>query len=92
MAIDQHDNEKMYCRMLGHHITFSYCRAPGSKRPCRKIFDCWYNTFDITQFMQEHFSDEEIKAILAPPKDKMVSLIELIEQAKANAKREESSE
>ena len=82
MSIDRHDAKKMYCRMLGHHVTFAYCRQPGAKQPCRKIFDCWCNTFNIVQFMQDHFTDEEIKAILAPPKDKVMSLLELIEQAK----------
>ena len=87
MGIDQHDDKKMYCRMLGHDLAFSYCREQGSDRPCRKIVDCWFVTFDIEQFMREHFSDEQIRAILAPPKDKMTSLVELIQQAQENAKK-----
>ena len=73
--------------MLGHHVTFAYCRAGLSSQPCRKIFDCWFQTFDINKFMKEHFTDEEIKAILAPPKDKMTSIIELIQKAQQNSEK-----
>ena len=88
MTIDQHDNRKIYCRMMGHRLTFAYCRKPASAQPCRKIFDCWFKTFDIEQFMQEDYTDEQIKAILAPPKAKVTSLIELIQQAQENAKKQ----
>jgi len=90
MSIDQHDNKKIYCRMMGHHLNFAYCRKTASAQPCRKIFDCWFETFDIEQFMQKHFTDEQIKTILAPPKAKVTSLIELIQQAQENAKKQGS--
>ena len=86
MSLDGHDDKKKYCRMLGHEIAFSYCRQTTSRQPCRKIFDCWFETFDIEGFMKEHFSDEELKALLAPPKPKMTSLVELIRQAQKNSK------
>jgi hypothetical protein len=90
MSIDQHDSKKIYCRKMGHQLTFSYCRKPASAQPCRKIFDCWFKTFDVAQFMQEHFTEEQIKATLAPPKAKVNSLIELIQQAQENAKKQGS--
>ena len=90
MAIDKHDEKKKYCRMLGHHLTFEYCRkGADAKQPCRKIFDCWFEEFDIEAFAKDHFTDEQIKAILNPPKPKMASLIELIQQAQQNAKKKE---
>ena len=92
MIIDGHDDKKKYCRMLGHEIAFSYCRQTASAQPCRKIFDCWFDTFDIERFMKEHFSAEELKAILAPPKDKMASLVELIQQAQKNAASDKENE
>jgi len=92
MAIDQHDNEKIYCRMLGHHLTFAYCRQGASAQPCRKIFDCWFEMLDVEQFMREHFTEEQLKSLLAPPKPKTTSLIELIQQAQKNAKTNEPGE
>ena len=38
--------------------------------------------FDIQSYLKDHFTDEQIKVILTPPKTKITSIIELIEQAK----------
>jgi len=67
--------------MLGHDVPFSYCRTCRENFPCRKIFDCWFERFDIVSFMQEHFTEEELERITAPPEDKRVSLFELIKKA-----------
>lgn len=71
--------------MLGHEITFEYCRAPGAASPCRRILDCWFECFDVVEFMKAHFSREVIRQIEAPPRAKVLSLLELIEQAKRRA-------
>jgi hypothetical protein len=78
--------------MLGHYLTFSYCRQTDSSQPCRKIFDCWFEKLDIEQFIKENFTEEQITALLAPPKPKMVSLVELIRQAQKNARTNEHGE
>ncbi len=80
--IDQYDEQLIYCRTLGHEIPFSYCRKPGQELFCRKIRDCWFKKFDITSFLNEHFSKEQIEQALSPPKQKMSSLMELVAQAK----------
>jgi len=72
--------------MLGHEVGFAYCRAPGAELPCRKILDCWFETFDVEAFLREHYSEEEIGEVLAPPRPKLVSLVELIQQAQERAK------
>ena len=68
--------------MLGHEVAFSYCRAPGSEMPCRKIYDCWWETFDIDAFMKAHYDEAVLRRITAPPPSKAASLLDLIEQAK----------
>lgn len=75
------------CPMLGHPLEFSYCRAPGSDVPCRKIFDCWWETFDIEKFVVTWYGKEKIAEILAPPKDRILSLTELVEKAKKSSLR-----
>ncbi len=79
--ITQNDQRVRRCPMLGHEVPFSYCRAPASPLPCRRIFDCWWETFDIEGFVHAHYSEQEIAAIRAPRKDKLVSLVELIRKA-----------
>jgi hypothetical protein len=80
--IDSHDHRRRRCPMLGHGVTFSYCRAPGAETPCRKIFDCWWETFEVEAFIRSCYGEEKIAEITAPPKQKMLSLVELIEQAR----------
>ena len=84
--ISAHDHHTRRCPMLGHEVAFSYCRQPASPLPCRKIFDCWWETFDVKTFAASHFTAEDIDKSLAPRQDKRVSLVQLIEQAKKAAK------
>lgn len=86
MSIEIHDDKVMYCRMLGHEVPFKYCRTGATGQVCRRIFDCWFQTFDVASFMRAHYTDAEIQSILAPPKPKMATLAELIRQAQNNPK------
>jgi len=79
---DFHDARTRRCPMLGHTIAFSYCRSPGSELPCRKIFDCWWESFDVVAFIGEHYSEEDVRKIVEPPKEKMVNLADLIARAR----------
>lgn len=72
--------------MLGHEVAFAYCRAAGTNLPCRRIFDCWWEVVDIEGFVREHFDQSEINSLFAPRKDKMITLVELIEKARRNNK------
>ena len=71
--------------MLGHEVTFNYCRAPGAELPCRKIADCWWEAFDIANFLRQHYSRQQIRQITQPPKAKILTLVELIDKARHNA-------
>lgn len=80
--IDSHDPRQRRCPKLGHQVPFSYCRQPAANLPCGRILDCWWETFDVQAFLRAHYSDEDIREILTPRKDKRVSLVELIEKAR----------
>ena len=88
MPITDNDSRVRRCPMLGHEVSFSYCRQPASDLPCRKVFDCWWETFDVEAFIRAHFSDQHISRITQPRQDKMVSLVELIEQARSAGKQQ----
>ena len=68
--------------MLGHLVPFTYCREPGTELPCRKILDCWHERIDIEAFLRESLSPEEFDALLAPPKQKISQIMELIRKAR----------
>ena len=84
-GIEGYDHRRRRCPMLGHELSFAYCRAPGKDLPCRKILDCWFETFDVRAFVREHFTDEQIRQALAPPADKMNTLVDLIQRARKDA-------
>jgi len=57
--------------------------------PCFKTLDCWFNHFLVEEHLrQELTSDEWEKIFNSPLKPKMISLVELIEQAKKRKKKE----
>ena len=73
-----------YCRMLGHHLQFKYCRTVKDGLPCHKVLDCWFEQFPVEEFIKKNYTEEELKTILAPPPAKMDSLLDMIKKAKKN--------
>ena len=84
--IDEHDKRRIYCRILGHHLSFEYCRLQHNGLPCQRVLDCWFEHFPIQDFISAHYTEEQFDIFMTPPKDKMTSLYELIEKAKKRSK------
>ena len=86
--LEEHDQDMLVrCRRLGHEIHFGYCRREAAGKPCRMIFDCWWESFDVRGFLRAHLFQEMLsnveEAASLPACPKLVSLLELIERAKA---------
>jgi len=79
--ITENDHRKRYCPRLGHELSFAYCREPGEKSPCTKIYDCWWQTFDIQLFIKQHYPEDVAENITNQQKTKVLSLFEMIQQA-----------
>jgi hypothetical protein len=74
---------KIRCPKLGHQITFSYCRSENRGLPCFKTLDCWFDHFLVEAYLRQEIGSEKFEEIFnTPHKQKMASLLELIEQAK----------
>jgi hypothetical protein len=56
--------------------------------PCRWVAGCWQDRLDVDRFLTDHYSEEELSRVSAPPKPKIETLMELVEKAKRN--REET--
>ncbi len=80
-----HDQQQNYCRKLGHHLTFSYCRSERNGKPCPMVFDCWFEKFDIGSYMKTHFQPEDVAYIGQGKPDKVMTLLELIQRAQNTA-------
>ncbi len=84
-----YDTKEIRCRMLGHPVPFSYCRATDNNAPCRLILDCWYGIFDVAAFISVNYRADEIATLLRPPQNKIASLADLIRQARERTGVEE---
>ena len=76
------------CPRLGGDVTFGYCMNGGEQdRPCFKVFDCWWERFDVVAFLQDQLPTDIYEALLKKRTlpNKMASLVELIHQAQSRA-------
>jgi hypothetical protein len=79
----EHDNKLTRCPRLGHEITFSYCLQESGVLPCSKIVSCWSSAFDVESFLRKNMTTQDWESFKnTQPKDKVTSLIEMIEAAK----------
>lgn len=78
-----HDHKITRCPKLGDEMTFAYCLQESGDLPCARILVCWQAAFDVPAVLQAHLDPGAWEAFSrALPKDKVSSLIELIEKAK----------
>ncbi|MDM8551167.1 hypothetical protein QUF72_13870 [Desulfobacterales bacterium HSG2] len=72
------------CPRLGGPVSFQYCETCGDEElPCFKIFDCWWEYFDVTAYLQEKLAEDQFnKLVHSKPKPKVASLVDLIKQAR----------
>jgi hypothetical protein len=88
-SIPPGEDDLVRCPRLGHHITFSYCRVENRGLPCFRIIDCWYEHFMVEDFLRSELKPEEWEKVFnRPMKPKILSLVELIEEAKKRTKEE----
>jgi len=85
--LNEHDQDVLpRCPRLGHELTFGYCRQETRGKPCRLILDCWWERFDVRAFLQANLPEEAMAQVertgAAPPPSKVLSLVDLIQQAK----------
>lgn len=74
------------CPRLGGPVSFKYCRScEPDRRSCWKVFDCWWESFDVVSHMKHCLSAEQYDRLMeSRPKPKIESLLALIAQAKEN--------
>jgi hypothetical protein len=75
-VIERYDRVEGYCRKLGHHLGFGYCRKVNEGRPCPLARDCWYERFPVEDFLARHYSRAELEA--PPPPGKLAALLSIL--------------
>ena len=80
---ERYDPLMIRCPRLGGEVTFGYCRIEGGSLPCMRIVACWQSTLPIEAFLKEALTPEHLERFMGEgPKDKVATLLELIESAK----------
>ena len=81
------NNLERRCPRLGSKISFRYCLISGDDdNPCWKIFDCWWEQFDVESYLKANLPAEVLEQLVEKaadqPKNKLTSIVEIAEQAK----------
>ena len=81
--MEKYDHLELRCPRLGGEVKFSYCRKEGGDLPCLRIITCWYPHFPVEQHLRANMTKDSWDSFVGQmPKDKITTLMELIEAAK----------
>jgi hypothetical protein len=78
LMIKQFDELEGYCRRLGHYLSFRYCRRVNQDLPCPVIRDCWFERLPIDEFLERHYSPEQLAILQAPAPGKLSTILGLL--------------
>jgi len=76
---EQHDGQELYCRSLGHHVRFAYCRAAGGELPCARVAACWAGRIPVDEYLRAHFTPEELERAFAPRPGKLETILGIVQ-------------
>ena len=70
------------CPRLGGEVSLFYCLKEGGDIPCSRTIVCWQQYFDVEAQLRSRLTEEQWDRCFGKtPKEKIVSLVELIEAA-----------
>jgi hypothetical protein len=82
-----YDHLELRCPRLGGEVTFAYCQVEAGDLPCPRTIGCWEPYFPVEAYLRNKLTREQwARCFKQRPKEKVVTLIELIEAAKNRTK------
>ncbi|UCG12135.1 MAG: hypothetical protein JSU72_16770 [Deltaproteobacteria bacterium] len=85
-----YDHLEIRCPKLGGEVTFAYCQKEGGDLPCHRTIACWQPYFPVETYLRSKLTETAWdRCFDRQPKEKMLTLIELIEAAKNRTQAEE---
>ena len=77
------DDFQVRCPKLGGEVTFAYCKTEAGDLPCPRVIVCWHLYFPVQSHLEKTLGPQQWERFCnQKPKDKVTTLVELIEQAK----------
>ena len=72
------------CPRLGGEAPFTYCLQEAGDLPCHRIIVCWQTFFPVEAYLRKTLSPQKWEKFAdRKPKEKIASLLELIEESKS---------
>lgn len=86
IEVQKYDGKEIYCRKLGHHLQFKYCRQEQQQLPCSALKRCWQYKIPLEEFLACSFATDEIAYLDEPQVSKVSTILDVIQkvQKKAN--------
>lgn len=82
---ERYDRVEGYCRKLGHHVAFGYCRRVEQGLPCALVRDCWFTRLPIQEFLEAHYSAAELERQAASSPGKLASILQIVKKVQGGA-------
>ncbi|MFH1035786.1 MAG: hypothetical protein V1806_14855 [Pseudomonadota bacterium] len=83
--IETHDQVvHFWCPMLGQTLHFGYCRRCQEGLPCSRVLTCFQGHFAVREFLEAHYTPEQMARFLAPPPSRLERVAGALVQAGAN--------
>ena len=84
------DHLERRCPHLGGEVDFGYCKVCGKdKMPCFRVFDCWWERFDVVAHMKACLSADRFDALCSSrPQPKVTCLLEVLREARKRVLQE----
>jgi len=80
--IEEHDGLIVRCPSLGGEVPFRYCRTLQGDLPGPRMTVCWEFRMEISRFLSEHYSADQIRrAWPLPTRTRLKTILDLIEAA-----------
>ncbi|RLB02762.1 MAG: hypothetical protein DRG59_00025 [Deltaproteobacteria bacterium] len=80
------------CPKLGHQVKFDYCEKEQISLPCKRIIKCWQIYFPVEIYLKKKLTEEEWnRCFNEKPKEKILTLLELIDAAKRRKEKKGQS-
>ena len=77
------------CPRLGGEAPFTYCLKEAGDLPCHRIIACWQAFLPVEAFLRKTLSPQNWEEFAhRKPKEKIASLLELIEETKSKGSEE----
>jgi hypothetical protein len=92
MAREDHDDENIWrCPLLGGPVPFKHCRKTNDRLPCAKTLECWQGKFDVVKFLNDNYSEEELKTAFSPQPGRMERIYNVLEKLSDEKKKQGDS-